>query len=185
MVFQADDFFLNVTAVDQKRGFLERPLLVGAGAEQFLQARLKPFHIALQHRAPVELHGCDGFAQVDHALAKLALDASAFLLAHLIQAVEHLASPSHHRRLERSLFRVARRIKRAGNAQDDVEIGLGRNAKLTGRRSKRRDVSAYQRTIQGKSFTASALQAERYLDVSTGNFLFEQAAKLHFERVRA
>ena len=47
VVFQANDFLLNVTAVDQKRGFLEDAFLVGTGAQQFLKARLEPFRIAL------------------------------------------------------------------------------------------------------------------------------------------
>ncbi len=52
-----------------------------------------------------------------------------------------------------------------------------------GRCAKSRDVSAYQRAIQREGFAATALQAERDLDVPAGNFLFEQPAQLHLERV--
>ena len=98
--------------------------MIGARAQQFLQARLQPFCVALQYRAAVKLHRLDGFAQMDHALAQFMLNASAFLLAHLIQAIEHLARSRHHRRLDRIIVRILGRIERARNAQDDVEIGF-------------------------------------------------------------
>ena len=69
VIFQADDFFLNIAAIDQQRRFLHGTLPVGVGAQQFLQARLQFFDVALQHRAPVNLHSLHGFAQMCHALA--------------------------------------------------------------------------------------------------------------------
>ena len=117
--------------------------------------------------------------------AQFLLDAAAFLLPHLIQAIEHFADPGHHRRFERSILGIAGGIERAGNAQDHVEIGFGGHGKLTGRSPKCRDVGAYQRAIQRQRFAAAALQAERDFDVAAGNFFFEQAAQLHFERVGA
>ncbi len=131
----------------------------------------------------MSLYNFNRFAQVYHALAEFALNAAAFLLAHLIQTIEHFARAGHYRRLKRSILRVACRIEGTRNAQNRVEVGLGGHRKLCSRCPKSRDVSAYQGTIQRKGFVVSALHVERNLDVPTGNLFLEQAPKLHLKRV--
>ncbi len=133
----------------------------------------------------MKLHGLYGFAQVGHALAQFLLNAAAFLLPHLIQAIERFARSGHHGGCKRSVLRISGRIERAGDSQDGVEIRLGGDGKLTRRRSKRRDVSADQRAIQRKRLAASALQTQRDFDMPAGNLCFEQAPQLHFQRVGA
>ena len=101
----------------------------------------------MQHGATVLLHDVDRFAKLRHALPEFALDAAALLFAHLIQSIQHLSNRCQDRGLQRSADSVAGRIERAGNAQDRIEIRFSWHGELRGRRAKRRDVSAHQRTI--------------------------------------
>ena len=91
--FQADDFFLNVAAIDQQRGFLQHAFLVDGRAQQLLQAGLQPLAVVLQHGAAMLLHALAGLDQVSHALAQFAGNAAAFFLAHLIQPIQSLVPP--------------------------------------------------------------------------------------------
>ena len=79
--------------------------------------------------------------------------------------------------------RIAGRIERAGNAEDGVEIGNGREGKFSRSGAEGSDVSADQFAIQRECFAAASLEVERDLNVSSRHFFFKQAAELHLERI--
>ena len=185
MIFQPNDFFLDIASIDQKRSFLQHPVAIAGGPQQLLKPQLQSLQIALQTRAPVLLHSLDRFAQMRHTLAKFLLDAAPFLLPHFVESTEHFADSGQHRGLQRAYIRIAGGIECSGNAQNRIEIGLGRYSEFVGCGSKGRDVGAHQRTIQRERLCIATLQAERHLDVTAGNLLLQPAAKLHFERVGA
>src|ERR1700722_6027670 len=97
------------------------------------------------------LHHVHRGAEALHALTKLALNAAAFLLPHLVQSLERFPHGCHHCRLQSSIDSAAGGIQCAGNTKDDVEIGFGGNAELASGRAKSRNVGAHQRTIQSQS----------------------------------
>src|ERR1035438_1783206 len=129
------------------------------------------------------LHHVDRGAEVRHALTKLALNAAAFLLPHLVQSLERFADGCHHCRLQSSIDSAACGIQCAGNAKDDVEIGFGGNTELASGRAKSRNVGAHQRTIQSQGFAATSLQAKRDFNMATRDLFFQQAPQLHLDGV--
>ena len=129
------------------------------------------------------LHSVAGLLHMGHALPQLALDAAAFFLAHLVEVVEQLFHLGQDRRFKRAIGRKRGRVQSAGHAQDRVQVGLGRQAELRRRRAKCLNVAAYDLAVEREALAAAALQIERQLHVAAGQFLFQQAAQFHFQRI--
>ena len=73
----------------------------------------------------MKVHRLHRFAEMRHALAQFALNAPAFLLAHLVQAIKRFADPRHYRRFKSSIVRLLAGFERARNSQNRIEVRFG------------------------------------------------------------
>ncbi len=98
----------------------------------------------------------------------------------MIEKLFHLGQDG---RLERAIGRKSRRIQGAGQAQNCVQIRLGRQPELRRRRPKCLNVAASNLAVERETLVPAALQIEGQLHVAAGQFFFEQAAQFHFQRI--
>src|SRR5689334_2479687 len=103
---------------------------------------MQPLGIVLQHGAAMLVDALPCLGEMSHALAKFAGNAAAFLLAHLIEALENLADLRQNRGLNFCLDVFVGRIECARDAQDGVKVWLGCEGEFGGGSSESGNVSA-------------------------------------------
>ena len=106
------------------------------------------------------LDDLDRLRKMRHALAQLAFDAAALLLAHLVQTFENFADAGHHGGFERAVSAVASESSAPGMRRMALRSGSAATRKLVGRSAEGRDVGADQRAIERQIFAAAALQTQ-------------------------
>src|ERR1051326_3909080 len=141
--------------------------------------------IVLQHGAAMLVDALPCLGEMTHALAKFAGNAAAFLLAHLIEALENLADLRQNRGLNFCLDVFVGRIESAGDAEDGVQVGLGGEGEFGGSGAKCGNVPADQLAVERESLAAGALETEGNFHVAASDLLFEKTAQLHLQRVSA
>src|SRR5579859_98690 len=146
---------------------------------------MQPLGIVLQHGAAMLVDALPCFGEMSHALAKFAGNAAAFLLAHLIEALENLADLRQNRGLNFCLDVFVGGIESAWDAEDCVEVGLDGEGEFGGGGAKCGNVSANQFAVERESLAAGALETEGNFHVAASDLFFEKTAQLHLQRVSA
>src|SRR5512138_1157934 len=103
---QANEFFLNVAAVDQERSLLDDALLFGLRAHKFLNTRCKAICVAAKDRMPMLFDSLTGVEKLLHSLAKFVVDATAFFLAHPVEVGECLVDASKYSCFQLTLIQI-------------------------------------------------------------------------------
>ena len=183
MGVEADDLFLDVTALGQQRGLLQDAVLVGMGADQLLHPGLHFLQVSAGDGAPQFLDLAIGALQLGHALAQLALDAPAFLVAHGIEQASGFLQLGQHRRVQLLVGGLFGAAHGPRQPQDRVQIGLRRDAELLGRAAEGPDVPAHQFAVQGEAVAGDFLHAQDQLHVAARQVLLQETADLHLQRV--
>ena len=181
MRVQAHDLFLDVAAVHQQGRFLQDSLLICLATDEFLHPRPQFLDVIFKDRFAVPIHTLAGLQKVRHPFSEFTFDATPFVLAHLIEFFQRLFHLGQDGSFQFTLGRRGIRIHRARQAHDDVQVRLGRQAKLRRSSAKCVDIAADQLAIQCEVFCATAPEAESDFYMSSGHSLLQQSSQLHFE----
>ncbi len=98
----------------------------------------------------------------------------------MIEKLFHLCQDG---RLKRAVGRQGRGVERPRQSQDCIQIRLGRQPELRRRRPKCLNVTSRDLAVERETLVPATLQIERQLHVAPGQFLFEQAAQFHLQRI--